>query len=71
MKTTAGNLSEPVLLPEGILIFKVRDRRKVEKVINLEEAKDQLVNAEKTKILKMHSLSHYENLKRSMPIQYY
>ena len=71
MRTAAGSLSEPILLPEGILIFKVRDRRKVEKVINLEEAKDQLVNAEKTKILNMYSLSHYDKLKRSISIKYY
>ena len=56
---------------EGILIFKVRDKRKIKKIINLEDAKNQLVNAEKTKILNMHSLSHYENLKRSIAINYY
>jgi len=37
----------------------------------LEDAKNELVNAEKTKILRMHSLSHYENLKRMIPIYYY
>ena len=71
INTPVGNISEPIILPQGILFFKLRDKRKLEKFVNLEDAKNQLVNAEKTKILKMHSLSHYENLKRSIPIHYY
>ena len=71
INTSVGNISEPILLPEGILIFKVRDKRKLEKFTNLEDAKNQLVNAEKTKILNMHSLSHYDNLVKSISINYY
>ena len=69
--TPVGNVSEPILLPEGILFFKVRDKRKLKKFASLEDAKNQLVNAEKTKILRMHALSHYEKLKRSITINYY
>ena len=71
MKTPVGNISDPIFLPEGILIFKVRDKRKLKNVVNLEGVKNQLVNAEKTKILNMHSLSHYDNLRRSLSINYY
>ena len=71
INTPVGNISEPILLPEGILFFKVRDKRKLKKFVNLEDAKNQLVNAEKTKILRMHSLSHYENLRKSITINYY
>ena len=71
INTPVGNISEPIILPQGILFFKLRDKRKLKKFTNLEDAKNQLINAEKTKILKMHSLSHYENLKRSIPIHYY
>lgn len=71
IKTSVGNISDPIVLPNGVLLFKVRDKRKMKKVVNLEDAKNQLVNAEKTKILNMHSLSHYENLKRSIAINYY
>ncbi|SVE18182.1 uncharacterized protein METZ01_LOCUS471036, partial [marine metagenome] len=69
--TPVGNVSEPILLPEGILFFKVRDKRKLKRSTNLEDVKNQLVNAEKTKILRMHSLSHYENLRKSITINYY
>ena len=71
INTPVGNISEPILLPEGIMFFKVRDKRKLKKIVNLEDAKNQLVNAEKTKILRMHSLSHYENLRKSITINYY
>ena len=71
INTPIGNISEPIILPEGILLFKVRDKRKLKKFENLEDAKNQLVNAEKTKILRMYSLSHYENLRKSISINYY
>ena len=71
INTPVGNISEPILLPEGILFFKVRDKRKLKKFVNLEDAKNQLVRAEKTKILKMYALSHYENLRKSISINYY
>ena len=71
LATPLGNISRPILLPEGILLIKVKDKRKIEKFINLEEAKNQLVEAEKQKILNMHSLSHYDNLRRSISINYY
>ena len=66
-----GNVTEPILLPVGILFLKVRDKRKIEKNTNLEEVKDKLVKNEKIKILKMHSLSHFDKLKRSISIKYY
>ena len=69
--TKIGNISEPILFPNGIIIFHVRDKRTVEKEIDLEKAKDQLVNAEKSKILNMFSFSHYDSLRRSIPVKFY
>ncbi len=71
MKTPINNISDPIILPQGVLIFHVRDKRKMKAFSTLEELKDQLVNAEKTKLLRMHSLSHYENLRRSITINYF
>ena len=70
-KTTTGNVSEPILMSEGILFFKVLERKKVKMFKNFEQAKKTLINVEKTKILNMHSLSHYDNLRRSVTINYY
>ncbi len=67
-ETPIGTVSEPIFLPKGILIFKVRDKRKIKR--NIEEEKNQLVNFEKTKILRMHSASHYDKLKISTSIKY-
>jgi len=69
--TPIGNISEPIFLPNGILIFYVKDKRTVKKEINIEELKNQLVNAEKTKILQMHSLSHLNNARRSASIKFF
>ena len=71
INTPVGNISEPIILPEGILFFKVRDKRKIKKFTNLEDAKNELVRAEKTKILRMHALSHFENIRKSISINYY
>ena len=70
-KTTTGNVSEPILMSEGILFFKVLERKKVKMFKDLEQAKKTLINVEKTKILNMHSLSHYDNLRRSVTINYH
>ena len=69
--TPIGGLSQAVLVKENILIFKVRDKRKIEKEINLEELKNQLVESEKTKMLNMYSRSHYENLKRLVSVKFF
>ena len=69
--TPVGNISKPILLPNAILIFKIRDKRKIEKNVNLEEAKNVLVNSEKERILNMHSSSHYNNLRRSISIKFF
>ena len=69
--TPIGALSKPILLNEGILIFKVRNKRKIIKNIDLEQLKNQLVNSEKTKMLNMYSRSHFDNLKRSISIKYF
>ena len=69
--TSVGNLSMPILLKDGILIFKVRDKRKIEEKINLEELKNEIVNNEKTKQLNMYSKTHYVNLRRSIAIKFF
>ena len=71
INTPVGNISKPILLPNAILIFKIRDKRKIEKNINLEETKNLLINSEKERILNMHSSSHYNNLRRSISIKFF
>ena len=56
---------------EGILFFKVRDKKSSKEIIDLDVAKEQLVASEKAKILNMYSLSHYDTLRRTIAINYY
>ena len=69
--TPIGSLSKPILLNKNILIFKVRDKRKIKKETNLEELKNQLVDSEKTKMLNMYSRSHYDKLRRLISIKFF
>ena len=69
--TSVGNLTEAILMQNGILIFKIRNKKKVEVDLNLEDIKNQLVQTEKAKILNMYSLAHYENIKRSMTLKFF
>lgn len=71
INTKVGEVSEPFFLPKGILFFKVRDKRVVDKVINLEEVKNKIVQAEKLKMLNMFSLAHFDRLRRSITIVYF
>ena len=71
MKTPIGNLSSPIMLENSILIFKVRDKRKIDQNVSLEEIKNELINIEKTKILNMHSISHYDKVRRTISIKFY
>ena len=70
-ETPIGKLSSPIILQDGILIFKVRDKRKIDKNVSLEEIKNELINTEKSKILNMHSISHYDKARRSISIKFF
>jgi len=69
--TLVGDISQAIILKENILIFQVRDKRKIKKEINLEDLKNQLVESEKSKMLNMYSRQHYENLKRIVSIKFF
>ena len=68
LETPVGSITKGMILKDGILFFKVRDKRTKKKKTSIEELKAQLLSAEKTKILNMYARSHYENLRRSITI---
>ena len=70
VNTPVGELSKPILLPNGILLFQIRNKRKIDHNLSLEEKKNELVNLKKIKILKMHSLAHYDKVRRTIAIQF-
>ena len=52
-------------------IWNLKLHKSLEKEINLEELKNQLVDSEKTKMLNMYSRSHFENLRRLTTIKFF
>jgi len=71
INTPVGSLSEAILIDDTILIFKIRDKRKIDKKLSLEEIKDEMVKSEKLKILNMHSLSHYDKIRRMVTVKFF
>ena len=71
VNTPAGAVSEVVILPEGILIYKIRDKRELKNNQTLEETKERLVNLQKQKILNMHSISHYDKVRKTIIINFF
>ena len=68
ISTPIGKISKPIMLSDGIVIFKIRDKRRIKIEKDIEKIKSELVHDEKTKILNMFSLSHYDSLRRSLSI---
>jgi len=71
INTQIGELSDPIILPEGILFFKIRDKRKIDHNLSLDEKKETLVRIQKIKILNMYSLSHYDKVRRTVQITFF
>ena len=70
LSTPVANVSKPIILPEGIIIFTVRDKRKSTKVVDLNTIRQSLIVTERNKMLNMYSLSHYESLTRKITVNY-
>ena len=71
VNTPVDAVSEVVILPEGILIYKIRDKRELKNNQTLEETKERLVNLQKQKILNMHSISHYDKVRKTIIINFF
>jgi peptidyl-prolyl cis-trans isomerase SurA len=71
MTTKVGAVTEPIFLSNEILLYQIRDKRKVKETLTLEEKKNQIVNYEKNKILNMYSLSHYDKVRRSISVRFH
>ena len=54
-----------------VLIERIRVQLRKKNPSNIEETKNELVNSEKTKILNMHSSSHYNNIRSSVSVKFF
>jgi len=68
--TKIGSITKPIISPEGIVLLKLTNKRKIQKKIDLENEKKLLLKAEKEKKLNLYSVSHYNKLKQSTLINF-
>ena len=55
--TAVGNVSEPVLLPQGILFFKIRDKRKIKTNIDMDDLSFTSKNKIDSRVAKIRYMS--------------
>lgn len=68
--TKIGSVTKTIISPEGIVLFKLTNKRKIKKKIDLENEKKLLLKTEKEKKLNLYSVSHYNKLKQSTLINF-
>ena len=66
-----GEISEPLKIPNGYLIIKVNDIRKLKNKFNLDEEVKKQINYEQNRQLKNLSLNFYKKLKQNRTIYEY
>ena len=69
-KTKVGSVTKAVSLPEGVIIFKINDKREIKIKIDLEKEKQNLVNVQKNKQFNTYSSLHFQNIKNSTLVKY-
>ena len=61
-----GKISQPIILPNGILILKVLDIKKSEKKIDIEEQYNRAINFEKNRQLNQFSIIYFNKIKKKL-----
>ena len=58
-----GKISEPIIIPSGILILKIEDRRSIEKEINIEIELEKMISFEINNQLNIYSQILFNKIK--------
>ena len=69
-ETKVGSITKPFLMPEGVLLLKLEEKRKKHNIINLEETKNKLLQSEKKRKLDMFALSHFNKIRKTTEVDY-
>ena len=70
-KTKIGSITEPISIPEGILILKVKNKRIEENKIDFNKKMNELIEIEKNKQLSNFSTNYYNQLKMNTKVKYF
>ena len=68
-KTELGKITNPIKTPNGYLILKVSDRRKIEQKINIENELKKLIQIEKNKQFGEFSVLYFNKIKQNIYIR--
>ena len=64
-----GETTSPILIPEGIMIIKLNNKRKIKNEIDKDQLKRNIILNERDKILKTHSKMYLNKLKSNTMIE--
>ena len=70
-KTDVGKVTDRIYVPKGIMIFKIEDKRFVEKKISVEEKMNKLIELERNKQLKQFSSSYFKQIRNNIVVKYF
>ncbi len=64
-----GEITSPILIPEGIMIIKLNNKRKIKNEINKDQLKRNIILNERDKVLKTYSKMYLNKLKSNTMIE--
>ena len=64
-----GEITAPILIPEGIMIIKLNNKRKIKNEIDKDQLKRNIILNERDKILKTYSKMYLNKLKSNTMIE--
>ena len=68
-KAKAGDVTDPIQIPGGIILLYVEDKRVVELNINTEKELQRLIEIEKNKQLDQFSITYFNQVKNNTAIK--
>ena len=68
-KTTIGNITDPIRVPGGLVLFNVENKRHVEKKVDMENELNRLIEVEKEKQLTQFSITYFNLVKNNTIIK--
>ena len=67
---TVGMVSEPIYLPEGILLIKLNNKRKIKNELSEEQLRKIILTKETNKKLDFYSILHFQKIKNITSIEF-
>ena len=68
-KTTIGNITDPIRVPGGLVLFNVENKRHIEKKVDMENELNRLIEVEKEKQLTQFSITYFNLVKNNTIIK--